>query len=113
MSVTFHPLRVRSIAPDTAEAVIVSFDVPEPLRGVFGFTQGQYLTLRTQLDGFGWWSWLAFTVLYAAVALTPIPVTIMAVTVVTNTAAIPSTNSGRRSIHSGISGDCSSRVVEH
>lgn len=36
--------------------------------------------LRTQLDGFGWWSWLAFTVLYAAVALTPIPVTIMAVT---------------------------------
>lgn len=36
--------------------------------------------LRAQLDGFGWWSWLAFTVLYAAVALTPIPVTIMAVT---------------------------------
>ncbi len=51
MSVTFHPLRVRSIAPDTAEAVIVSFDVPDSLRSVFGFTQGQYLTLRTQLDG--------------------------------------------------------------
>ena len=29
----FHPLRVRSIAPDTAEAVVVSFDVPPALRG--------------------------------------------------------------------------------
>ena len=51
MSVIFHPLRVRSIEPDTAEAVVVSFDVPEALRAVFGFTQGQYLTLRTDIDG--------------------------------------------------------------
>lgn len=51
MSVIFHPLRVRSIEPDTAEAVIVSFDVPQELRGVFGFTQGQYLTLRKEIDG--------------------------------------------------------------
>ncbi len=51
MSVTFHPLRVRSVQPDTAEAVIVSFDVPEDLRPVFGFTQGQYLTLRRDIDG--------------------------------------------------------------
>jgi ring-1,2-phenylacetyl-CoA epoxidase subunit PaaE len=47
----FHPLRVRAIEPDTAEAVIVSFDVPADLREVFGFTQGQYLTLRTEIDG--------------------------------------------------------------
>ena len=51
MSVTFHPLRVRAVAPDTPDAVIVTFDVPESLRSVFGFTQGQYLTLRTELDG--------------------------------------------------------------
>ena len=51
MSVIFHPLRVRSVQPDTAEAVIVSFDVPEALRPVFGFTQGQYLTLRHEIDG--------------------------------------------------------------
>ena len=51
MSVIFHPLRVRAIEPDTAEAVIVSFDVPPELREVFGFTQGQYLTLRTDIDG--------------------------------------------------------------
>ena len=51
MSVIFHPLRVRAIQPDTQEAVVVSFDVPDKLRGVFGFTQGQYLTLRTEIDG--------------------------------------------------------------
>jgi len=51
MSVLFHPLRVRSIEPDTAEAVVVSFDVPPELRAVFGFTQGQYLTLRHRIAG--------------------------------------------------------------
>ncbi|MGI9026794.1 MAG: 1,2-phenylacetyl-CoA epoxidase subunit PaaE [Burkholderiaceae bacterium] len=51
MTPLFHPLRVRAIEPDTPEAVIVSFDVPDDLRDVFGFTQGQYLTLRTDIDG--------------------------------------------------------------
>ncbi len=47
----FHDLTVRRIEADTTEAVIVSFDVPPELRKVFGFTQGQYLTLRKQIDG--------------------------------------------------------------
>ncbi|MCC2673183.1 MAG: putative ring-hydroxylation complex protein 4 [Ramlibacter sp.] len=51
MTVIFHPLRVRAVQPDTQEAVIVSFDVPEELRPVFGFTQGQYLTLRKEIEG--------------------------------------------------------------
>jgi ring-1,2-phenylacetyl-CoA epoxidase subunit PaaE len=51
MTPLFHPLAVRAIQPDTPEAVIVSFDVPPDLRAVFGFTQGQYLTLRTAIDG--------------------------------------------------------------
>ncbi len=51
MNPLFHPLRVRAIEPDTSEAVIVSFEVPEHLRGTFGFTQGQYLTLRTEIEG--------------------------------------------------------------
>ena len=51
MSVLFHPLRVRTVEPDTAEAVIVSFDVPPDLREAFGFTQGQYLTLRKTIEG--------------------------------------------------------------
>jgi ring-1,2-phenylacetyl-CoA epoxidase subunit PaaE len=51
MSTHFHSLRVKSITPDTDEAVIVSFDVPTALQNDFQFTQGQHLTLRTQLNG--------------------------------------------------------------
>ena len=51
MSVIFHPLRVREVVPDTAEAVVVAFDVPPELREVFSFTQGQYLTLRKHIAG--------------------------------------------------------------
>lgn len=51
MTPLFHDLTVRRIEPDTAEAVIVSFDVPPPLRQTYAFTQGQYLTLRKTLDG--------------------------------------------------------------
>lgn len=51
MNFSFHPLRVRSIEPDTQDAVIVSFDVPADLRDVFAFTQGQHLTLRTEIEG--------------------------------------------------------------
>ena len=50
-SLHFHPLRVREVQPDTDEAVIVSFDVPEPLRKTFHFTPGQYLTLRSMVEG--------------------------------------------------------------
>jgi ring-1,2-phenylacetyl-CoA epoxidase subunit PaaE len=51
MSVIFHPLRVLAVEPDTHEAVIVSFEVPPELRESFAFTQGQYLTLRSEVDG--------------------------------------------------------------
>jgi len=51
VTVIFHPLRVRAVQRDTEEAVIVSFEVPQELQPVFGFTQGQYLTLRKEIDG--------------------------------------------------------------
>ena len=51
MSTHFHALRVKSITPDTDEAVIVSFEVPSALKNDFKFTQGQHLTLRTLLNG--------------------------------------------------------------
>lgn len=47
----FHTLRVLRVEADTDEAKIVTFEVPAALRGVFGFTQGQYLTLRATIDG--------------------------------------------------------------
>ncbi len=51
MSLHFHPLRVKSVRPDTDEAVIVSFDVPSELAEQFRFNHGQHLTLRETLDG--------------------------------------------------------------
>lgn len=50
-SLHFHELRVREVRPDTDEAMIVSFDVPAEAAEAFRFTQGQYLTLRHELDG--------------------------------------------------------------
>lgn len=50
-SLHFHPLRVRAVQPDTDEAVLVSFDVPETLRDTFRWQPGQYLTLRAEVDG--------------------------------------------------------------
>lgn len=47
----FYPLNVSSVAKNTRDAVVVTFDVPEHLQQKFDFRPGQYLTLRTQLDG--------------------------------------------------------------
>src|SRR3546814_18054682 len=47
----FYPLKVASVAKNTRDAVVVTFDVPTPLHDTFAFRPGQYLTLRTQLDG--------------------------------------------------------------
>ncbi|MDB5837778.1 MAG: phenylacetic acid degradation protein, partial [Caballeronia sp.] len=47
----FHSLRIRDVRPETADAVTVSFDVPETLRDAFRFTQGQFVTLKTHMDG--------------------------------------------------------------
>lgn len=47
----FHTLKVKDIRRETDEAVSVAFDVPEDLQEVYRFKQGQYLTLRTTIDG--------------------------------------------------------------
>jgi ring-1,2-phenylacetyl-CoA epoxidase subunit PaaE len=51
MDLSFHPLRVARVVPDTDEAVLVYFDVPEELAEVFHFIPGQFLTLRATIDG--------------------------------------------------------------
>ncbi len=51
MSLHFHPLRVKSVRPETDEAVVVSFDVPAELAEQFRFTQGQHLTLKETVGG--------------------------------------------------------------
>lgn len=45
----FHDLRIAARRPETAEAVVLTFDVPPPLRDAYRFRPGQYLTLRATI----------------------------------------------------------------
>lgn len=47
----FHSLRVTEVRRETEDTVSVAFDVPTELRESFAFQAGQYLTLRTTLNG--------------------------------------------------------------
>jgi ring-1,2-phenylacetyl-CoA epoxidase subunit PaaE len=47
----FHPLTIAAIDPVTDDSVAITFEVPEQLRAEYAFTQGQHLTIRTELAG--------------------------------------------------------------
>ena len=47
----FYPLRVSQIYKTTDDCAVLTFDVTEELKDVFKFTQGQYLTLKTKING--------------------------------------------------------------
>lgn len=47
----FHSLTVKDIQEETRDCISVAFDLPEELRSEFQFIQGQYLTLRSWIDG--------------------------------------------------------------
>ncbi|MFZ6649617.1 1,2-phenylacetyl-CoA epoxidase subunit PaaE [Undibacterium sp. TJN25] len=51
MSPHFHTLHIREARQETQDAVSLSFTVPEELREHYLYTQGQFLTLRTHVDG--------------------------------------------------------------
>jgi ring-1,2-phenylacetyl-CoA epoxidase subunit PaaE len=51
MALHFHPLRVARVTPDAAGAAAITFAVPPELRDTFDFRPGQFLTLRTRIDG--------------------------------------------------------------
>jgi len=46
----FHPLTVSQVRNETRDTIAVTFTVPPELRDNFTFQQGQYLTLRAQID---------------------------------------------------------------
>lgn len=48
---TFHQLNIKDVRRETADCVSIAFDVPEALKAAFAFTQGQYLTLKTTING--------------------------------------------------------------
>jgi ring-1,2-phenylacetyl-CoA epoxidase subunit PaaE len=47
----FYELAVYDAHHDTRESLVVTFDIPSDLKETFRFVQGQYLTLRTTIDG--------------------------------------------------------------
>lgn len=48
---TFYPLQVKDIRQETSDCVSVAFVIPPQYKDVFAFQQGQYLTLRTHIEG--------------------------------------------------------------
>ena len=47
----FHTLTISDLRRETADAVSLAFAVPERLRAAYRYVPGQYLTLRTTIDG--------------------------------------------------------------
>lgn len=47
----FHKLTIKNIERETSKAISISFDVPPELHDVFLFKAGQYVTLKTIIDG--------------------------------------------------------------
>ncbi|WP_417859704.1 2Fe-2S iron-sulfur cluster-binding protein [Winogradskyella sediminis] len=47
----FHALTIKSIAKVTDQSVAITFDIPENLKETFSFKAGQYITLKTTING--------------------------------------------------------------
>ncbi|MCK5400604.1 MAG: flavodoxin reductase, partial [Flavobacteriaceae bacterium] len=47
----FHKLSIQNINKETDSCVTISFNVPDELKDVFTFKAGQYITLKTVING--------------------------------------------------------------
>src|SRR5437868_14848305 len=47
----FHTLRICDVREETPESVSLAFEIPGELADAYRFRQGQFITLRTQVDG--------------------------------------------------------------
>lgn len=47
----FHSIKIKDIRRETPDCVSIAFDIPENLQDAFSYKQGQYLTLKLNLDG--------------------------------------------------------------
>ena len=47
----FHRLAVNDLRRESADAVSLTFTIPKELAADYSFAPGQYLTLRTTMDG--------------------------------------------------------------
>ncbi|WP_412987515.1 2Fe-2S iron-sulfur cluster-binding protein [Pontimicrobium sp. IMCC45349] len=47
----FHKLIIKEIIRETEKAISIVFNVPNELKSIFTFKAGQYITLKTKIDG--------------------------------------------------------------
>ena len=47
----FHTLKIKSVKKVTEHAVAISFEIPDSLKANFAFNAGQYITLKTTING--------------------------------------------------------------
>lgn len=47
----FFPLKIKDVIRETSQAVSLEFEIPENLKEEFTFKAGQYITVRTEVDG--------------------------------------------------------------
>jgi ring-1,2-phenylacetyl-CoA epoxidase subunit PaaE len=48
---SFHKLSVKSINRETEKSISIAFNLPENLKETFSFSAGQYITLKTEING--------------------------------------------------------------
>lgn len=48
---SFHKLRIKDIRKETSECVSIAFDIPADLKSEFVYKQGQYITLKLNING--------------------------------------------------------------
>src|SRR4051794_24818180 len=51
MAVHFHPLKVKNVHKETPDCVVITFEVPEHLKDLFRYVQGQSITLKKDIEG--------------------------------------------------------------
>ena len=51
MSAHFHPVTIKEVRKETNDCVSIAFDIPENLLNEFQFIQGQYINLKTNING--------------------------------------------------------------
>ena len=51
MAQQFYPIQLKDIQKTTADCSVLTFDIGEELSDIFSYTQGQYLTLKAEING--------------------------------------------------------------
>lgn len=46
----FYPLSIKDIRQETADCVSIAFNIPEHLKEIFAYTQGQHIVLKTNTN---------------------------------------------------------------